>query len=551
MRRRAALALAVLLLNVSLTFRNIWPTPAVKWSGDLSIELAIAILGLAVAWRWCGAVRRGWVRGVAVVWTLLVVGRYVDVTAPALYGRDINLYWDLRFVPDVAAMFLTANPALVGVLVALAALLVVLYFVVSWALRRIVRAMDEQAERRLVVGTAAAAAVLFGVGMLDPDWPGPSFTKPVTASYVDQARLAATAVAKAKSLPDTPPFDSDLSLVAGADVLLTFMESYGAITYQRPAFDEALADSRAELDAAIRAGGREVVSAYVQSPTFGGSSWFAHLSLLSGIDVRDPDTNALLMAQKRDTLVTLFDRHGYRTVAIMPGLWQLWPEGAFYRFDDIYGGERLGYRGPEFGWWAIPDQFAFARLRELELGDGDRPPSFVFFPTVSTHTPFTPAPPYQPDWQRVVSAEPYDVADVEHAFNQLPDWTNLSPSYVNAVQYGFASITGFLREHRGRDFVMILLGDHQPPALVTGEGASWDVPVHVIASRRAVLERLLTHGFRRGLRPEGRSIARMHALLPILLDAFGNTKGTKDAKETTGTKDPEGTKNLKAARQRT
>ena len=40
-------------------------------------------------------------RTLGVLLSLLVVGRYVDVTARSLYGRDINLYWDLRFVPDV------------------------------------------------------------------------------------------------------------------------------------------------------------------------------------------------------------------------------------------------------------------------------------------------------------------------------------------------------------------------------------------------------------------------------------------------------------------
>jgi hypothetical protein len=522
-RRWTALAVAVLLLNASLTFRNIWPTPAVRWGGDLSIELALATLVLAAAWRWYGPVPRVVLRVGAVLWTLLIVGRYVDVIGPSLYGRDINLYWDLRFIPDVAAMFLSVNPLLIGVAVAAAAALVLMYLAVLWAMGRMVHAVATVRERRLLIGAAALVVMLFGVRTLDAEWPGPSFTRPVTGSYAHQARLAMTAMTVAKSLPATPPLDSDLSLVAGADVLLTFMESYGAITYERSAFADALAGSRLDLEAAIREGGNDVVSAYLESPTFGGSSWFAHLSLLSGVDVGDPDSNALLMSQKRPTLVTAFHRRGYRTVAMMPGLWQLWPEGAFYGFDDIYGGERLGYRGPEFGWWAIPDQYTFAKLRELELGSGERPPAFVFFPTISTHTPFTPAPPYQKDWSRIVSAKPYDLADIEQAFNQQPDWTNLSPSYVEAMRYGFESISGFLRQqHAGRDFVMILLGDHQPPALVSGEGASWDVPVHVIASRRAVLDRLLANGFQPGLTPQGRPIARMHAFLPVLLDAFGD-----------------------------
>ena len=92
---------------------------------------------------------------------------------------------------------------------------------------------------------------------------------------------------------------------------------------------------------------------------------------------------------------------------------------------------------------------------------------------------------------------------------------------MNAVAYTYASIGGYLRLRADRDFVMIVIGDHQPAAAVSGEGASWDVPVHVIASRPQVLERLKTHGFTRGLAPARASLGPMHKLAPVFLDAFG------------------------------
>ncbi len=144
----------------------------------------------------------------------------------------------------------------------------------------------------------------------------------------------------------------------------------------------------------------------------------------------------------------------------------------------------------------------------------------MFFPTISTHTPFRPTPPYQPDWDRVLTDQPFDQADLDRAFEQQADWLNLGPSYVDAMTYTYATLTGYLRANADRDFVMILLGDHQPPALVSGEGAPWDVPVHVITSRQAVLDRLQVYGFREGLTPKRPIIGRMHRLLPVLLDAF-------------------------------
>ena len=69
---------------------------------------------------------------------------------------------------------------------------------------------------------------------------------------------------------------------------------------------------------------------------------------------------------------------------------------------------------------------------------------------------------------------------------------------------------------------MILIGDHQPPALVTGPGATWEVPVHVIASRRDILDHLKQRGFRDGLAPAHPSLMKMPELTRVMLDAFGS-----------------------------
>src|SRR5207302_10013603 len=51
-QRWAALAIALLLLNASLTFENVWPTPAVHWTGAVSFELALCVLAFAAITRW-------------------------------------------------------------------------------------------------------------------------------------------------------------------------------------------------------------------------------------------------------------------------------------------------------------------------------------------------------------------------------------------------------------------------------------------------------------------------------------------------------------------
>jgi hypothetical protein len=286
------------------------------------------------------------------------------------------------------------------------------------------------------------------------------------------------------------------------------------------------AQARANFENDIRETGRDVVSAFVESPTFGGNSWLAHISLLTGLEIRDEDANVLLMRQKRETLISAFALRGYRTLAMMPGLQQSWPEGIFYGFNAIYDGERLDYKGPPFGWWTIPDQFVAARLDAAEIESRSRAPLFVFFPTTGTHTPFTPTAPYQPDWARMLTPHPYEQDELLHAWSQQPDWMNLGPSYARALAATYRWIGGLLRKRADRDLVLILIGDHQPPALVSGEGATWDVPVHVIANRTtrlAVLDALRSRGFRSGLAPQRPKLSRMHELVPTLLDAFSGT----------------------------
>src|SRR5262245_11178825 len=127
--RWISLGAALVLLDAALTFLNLWPTPAIWWAGALSVELAAFVL-LAAALRTRVNLRSAAASALlGVLWTILAIGRYAEVTAPALYGRDINLYWDLQFIPDVVAM-VTRVAALWMITGALAASMLVLALIV-------------------------------------------------------------------------------------------------------------------------------------------------------------------------------------------------------------------------------------------------------------------------------------------------------------------------------------------------------------------------------------------------------------------------------------
>src|SRR6185312_12191453 len=136
----------------------------------------------------------------------------------------------------------------------------------------------------------------------------------------------------------------------------------------------------------------------------------------------------------------------------------------------------------------------------------------------------------QTDWSRMFSAHPYDAAPLQVSMARTPQWTRLGDSYVGAVQYFFEIFADFLRRRPDEQCVVILLGDHQPASSVSGEGASWDVPVHVISSRPSILAALRAQGFNSGLTPSGAALGDMNQLTQVLLAAFNDPSANNPAR---------------------
>lgn len=66
----------------------------------------------------------------------------------------------------------------------------------------------------------------------------------------------------------------------------------------------------------------------------------------------------------------------------------------------------------------------------------------------------------------------------------------------------------------------ILVGDHQPAASVSGEGASWDVPVHIVSRDPDLLARFTAQGFHAGLEPPREARGGLHDLTTMMLRVF-------------------------------
>ncbi|MBS0452210.1 MAG: hypothetical protein JSS14_12955 [Proteobacteria bacterium] len=522
-------ALALLLLNALVTLQNRWPTlwPALAPGISLELVLAVSALALWVGWRGRAPAARGlrWLAGLS---TFVVVAHYLDSTSAALLGRPLNLYWDAPHALSVLRISgIGPWRVVLGILV-FVVLLVLLYRLARACWRWLGAALASSRGLRrgvpLVGGVLVAVFLAHGMAGQDTRF---VFARPTSPSLVRQVELLASArLPGGAALTPSPDFARHtLAGLHGSDVLLLFAESYGACTLDDPAQAQALAPARERLARQIAASGRGVVSARLVSPTFGGSSWLAHAAVLAGVDTRDPGDYERLLASRRPGLVEHFKQHGWRTVNWMPGLQKPWPEGSFWGFERYADADSVGYRGLSWGHWRVPDQAALALLQAQELATPaqQRQPRFVVMATLASHMPFVPLPPLMPSLAQAADPQAYTAQQLEAA-QRVPGTTRHdsgTQAYLDSLRYTFEWLGGYLQTEAPQPLVTVLLGDHQPWAVVSGSDASWEVPVHIISRDAALLDRLVAHGFVRGLVPPPEAAARpMHELTPLLLDVF-------------------------------
>jgi len=439
--------------------------------------------------------------------TALALLNLVDAATPTLLGRDLNLYWDL---PHLPSLFGLAGEAagfwrMAGVITAIAGAIVLLISGTAWAWRQVLPVL---ADRRIALGFA----VLLGV-MLDVTVVMPAEERPLaTGLALDIVRQSAALVrghlaasgggryAKALDVPAPPR--SNLAGLKRRDVYLVYLESYGTTVFDTPEFRAGISDALSQFETSLRSAGYTIASNRLVSPTFGGGSWLAHSTLASGVRLDDPVLYTMLLDSGRKLLPAYFKEAGWRTLDIAPGIKAPSAKATTaWGFDRELFADQLDYKGPSFGWFAIPDQFTLDRAMAIRSALRPSPPVFTQLVLVSSHIPFAPVPPYLTDWDDSGSFASVSAKGMEKAWRQ-PDWTRLAPDYLNSLRYDFAVLAGWLTQRMSGEGLVILLGDHQPPAIVGGQSQPpWTVPIHVLSRDPELVAPFLADGYVSGLDP--------------------------------------------------
>ncbi|WP_448627954.1 CDP-alcohol phosphatidyltransferase family protein [Geodermatophilus sp. URMC 64] len=495
--------------------------------------LALVAIGLLLPPR----PRRVLAAAAGVALSLLTVLKLLDLGFYENLGRPFNPLLDWGFLlPAVGVLRDSIGSAATNVVLVLAGLAVVLLVAVIVASTIRVSSLTGRHRRRsfggvAVLGTVWAVCAALSLQLV-PGTPIASASsarlavahqRAIEGAVQDEQRFEA-ASSSADPYADMPASDL-LTGLRGKDVVVAFVESYGrsavaGSTYS-PGVDAVLRSSSTSLTRS----GYSARSAFLDSPTFGGGSWLAHATLQSGLWINSNPLYDELMTGDRFTLSAAFAKAGWRTVAVTPANEQPWPEGrTFYHYDQIYDAGNLGYRGPKFGWAEMPDQYTLAAFQRFELASAHRP-LMAEIHLVSSHHPWTPLPSLVP-WDQLGDGSVFDPMPAQGVPADVAwrDMDTVRRLYGQSIEYSLEALLSWFTNLHDDDVVLVLLGDHQPVATVSGQDAGHQVPISFVASDPAVLDGIASWHWQPGLLPSPAApVWPMDAFRDRFLGAFSSS----------------------------
>ncbi len=479
----AALLLAALVFQVVLVAPNM--PGGFAWGTLLHLPLELPAILLVLAALPSRSIATTLLRAVLVgMLGLVTLLRLADIGTSLAFARPFNPAVDLHLVEaGIRLGFSTLGAPLALTALGAAALAIAcLVAALWWASGRFAGLLPGPvtlAAAALAIVTVGAAAA----GSLPLRQPLTVATSRLVADRLETYAATRADLARFRAETARDPFTGATGLfdrLAGRDVLIVFIESYGRASFDNPLYAPTHVATLRDAEPRLAAAGLTMRSGWLTSPVEGGQSWLAHATLESGLTISSQTRYRALLASRRATLYDLAARSGFRTAAVMPGITMAWPEGPEQGFATILASADLGYRGRPFNFVTMPDQFTLAAFDRLVPRGPDAGPLVAQIVLLSSHAPWVPVPQLIP-WNEVgdgavfdrwaLSGDPPEVVWRDH--------DRVRDQYRQALDYSLQTILSYAERQSERPPLMVVLGDHQPAPFVAGI-ESRDVPVHLI-----------------------------------------------------------------------
>lgn len=503
---------------------------ALNLDSFLHFPLEIPVLALSLI-----LVSRSWFKPLVAIYAVwfaaLLLLKLADMGTQAAFQRPFNPYLDIKMIGDGWNILSRSVGVWWGALsIALGIVLLAgLLKGFNWACRFPV-SLNIQPFGRVTSTLVALCAGLILLMQLDPDKLPLNVEARAVPYMLQRLELIGHSVAdmrrfeRAITEPDPVASRSNLmARVAGKDVFVIFVESYGRSAIEDPRYSPQTDTRFEQMSAAFEATGYQVASHWVTSPTVGGLSWLAHGTLLSGMWIDSQARYDRLLMSDRKSLNKIFKNAGWQTVAAMPAITMDWPESAFFGYEKIFAAKDLGYKGKPFNWITMPDQYTLSAIQKLVRTPQPRRNVMVETALISSHAPWTPVA-SMIDWEAVGDGR---VFDDQASSGQSPVFVWADPErirdhYIRTISYSLDAVSSYISKF-GNDAVFIVIGDHQPAAVVTGPDASRDVPLHIITKDASIIGSLESRGFVQGLKPSNNADLRMDELRDLIIGIFSNS----------------------------
>lgn len=437
--------------------------------------------------------------------------RIADVLIPIYFNRSFNLYIDTGYVPDLFHLLYNtvSSDAFIGYTLLGFVLLAMMFGGVWKALETIHRHLSQKHHRMILAGVLAMLIALsltfqhvrkdrrlsvFAKASLHRVIEEIDFILHIPKYNREKPAIIQEAVEKAGRIP------TSLDRLGGINVFIFFIESYGHTVFADPRHFSMIEPIIRDFELDLKANGFGVVSNFLDAPTYGGTSWLSHGTLASGIRLNNQMRYNHLITSHTKTIARYFNEAGYRTVSVMPGTTWPWPEGKFFGYHKKYYAWHFDYKGPRYGWSPMPDQYVLDFIHRREI-QPRKQPLFIEFILVTSHAPFHMQPPYLEDWSRVKDGTVYQQEEIIYFPIKWPDLTNASEAYITSIIYDQKVLKAFILQFIADDTLIIIMGDHQPNAQITGKNRPWSVPVHVISRNHHFLQFFSARGYTPGLIP--------------------------------------------------